>query len=118
MPERFKELRKVLGLTQVQLGELIGVSGPAIARIEAGQSNPTEAALRLICARYHVSYTWLTTGAGEMMEAMDTDALIEKYMPNESEFTKSIMKSFARLPDSEWERLRDLIEKIKRESRS
>lgn len=115
MNQRFKQMRKELGLTQVELGKTIGVSGAAIARIEAGAYNPTEAAIKLICSTYHVNYLWLTQGEGPMMEELDTDALVDKYMAGESEWAKSVMKSFAKLPDAEWIRFRDMIEQIKKE---
>ena len=105
----------VLKLTQVELGQTIGVSGAAIARIEAGAYKPTEAAIKLICSTYHVNYLWLTKGEGPMMEALDTDALVDKYMAGESEWAKSIMKSFAKLPDEEWYKFRDMLETIKKE---
>lgn len=115
MNQRFRQLRKELGLTQVELGKVIGVSGAAIARIEAGAYKPTEASIKLICTKFHVNYNWLTEGQGDMMEDLDTDALVEKYMVGESEWAKSVMKSFAKLPDEEWRRFRDMIERIKKE---
>ena len=117
MNKRFKEMRKSLHLTQEQIGALIGVNGPAISQIESGRSKPTAAALKLICSTYHISYTWLTEGTGSMMETMDTDALVDKAMPNETELARSIMKAFARLPDAEWIRFRDMIDSIKKEGR-
>ena len=115
MKDRIRKLRKDLHLTQQELGNVIGISGAGVARIEAGASSPTEAALKLICATYHVNYLWLTQGEGPMMEELDTDALVDKYMAGESELAKSIMKSFAKLPDEEWIKFRDMIEQIKRE---
>ena len=115
MNQRFKQMRKELKLTQVELGKTIGVSGAAIARIEAGAYKPTEAAIKLICSTYHVNYLWLTTGEGQMLEKLDTDALVDKYMDGESEWAKSVMKSFAKLLDEEWYKFRDMIERIKKE---
>lgn len=110
MNRRFKEMRKALHLTQEEIGSLIGISGSAVSMIESGKNRPTDAALKLICSTYHVNYLWLTEGEGPMLEALDTDALVDKYLAGESEVTKSIMKAFAKLPDSEWQKLRDLIE--------
>ena len=115
MNERIKELRKSLNLSQKEFASSLGISDAAVSKIESGINNPAENTIRLICATYHVNYKWLTTGEGVMNEKQDTDALVEKYMAGESEFAKSIMKAFAKLPDEEWIRLRDMIERIKKE---
>lgn len=112
---RIKAVRKDMNLTQVELGQVLGISGAGVGKIETNVSQPTEAAIKLICATYHVNYLWLTQGEGPMMEELDTDALVDKYMAGESEWAKSVMKSFARLPDEEWFKFRDMIEKIKKE---
>ena len=114
--ERIREIRKEQKLTQVELGQVIGITGAGVGKIETDVSQPTEAAVRLICSRFAVNYIWLTEGTGSRYMPLDTDQLVEKYMAGESEFAKSIMKAFAKLPDAEWERLRDMIETIKKEA--
>jgi len=47
---RLSELRKALGLTQVELGELIGKSQSAISQIEAGEIGLSLDVLRAIVA--------------------------------------------------------------------
>lgn len=115
MNERIKEVRKVLNMTQTEFGERIGMTASGISRLESGDTNPIESTIKLICATYNVDYRWLTTGQGEMFLPMDTDALVDKYLAGESELTRTIMKAFARLPDEEWHKLADLIERIKKE---
>ena len=114
--ERIRIVRKDQKLTQVELGALIGISGAGVGKIETDVSQPTEAAVRLICSTYNVNYIWLTEGRGAMYMPLDTDKLVDKYMAGETEYAKSIMKAFAKLPDEEWERLRDMIERIKKEA--
>lgn len=114
--ERIRILRKENKLTQVELGQLIGITGAGVSYIESGGSQPTEAALKLICSTYHIRYAWLVTGEGNMYEQLDTDALVEKHMAGESEFAKSIMKGFAKMPYEEWVKFRDKMEEIKKEA--
>ena len=121
--DRIKEVRlTVTGkkLSQDEFAKALGMSRSALANLADAENRLPNgvpmSAIKLICATYHVNYLWLTEGKGIMMEMMDTDALVDKYMANESEWAKSIMKSFARLPDEEWYKLRNLIEQIKRES--
>lgn len=104
-------------LTQTSFGEPLGLSRGAINNLERGVNTHPEVYLRLICSTYHINYLWLTEGDGPMIEAMNTDDLVDLYMAGESEVTRSIMKAFAKLPDEEWVKLRELIERIKKEGR-
>ena len=106
-------------MSQDEFGQRIGLSRSAVANLEDAENRLTdgipESTLKLICATFHVQYKWLTTGEGDMYERMDADALVDKYMANEPEFSKSIMRACAKMPDEEWERFRDLVERIKKE---
>lgn len=113
--KRIKAIRKEYDVTQDELGKLLGVQNAAISKFETDRVIPSESNIKLICSTYHVNYLWLTEGEGPMMETMTTDALVEKYMAGESPIAISIMKAFAKLPDEEWVRLRNLIDRIKKE---
>ena len=115
MNERIKEIRKHFNLSQKAFAESLGISDAAVSKIESGINNPAENTIRLICATYNVNYLWIVEGRGDMLIPLDTDKLVDKYMAGESEFAKSIMKAFAKLPDEEWIKFRDLIERIKKE---
>lgn len=113
--ERVREVRKHYNLTQVELGNLIGISGAGVGKIETNVSKPTEAALKLICSTYHINYMWLTEGRGDMMQEETADDMIDRMMAGESLLARQIMKAFARLPREEWERLRDIIDAVQRD---
>lgn len=113
--DRIRLLRKELGLTQVELGNVIGIKGASVAAVEANTSKLTEAAVKLICTTYKVNYVWLTEGLGDMWQGRDLESLVEQYMAGESPLAISIMKAFVKLPDAEWVRLRDMVERIKKE---
>ena len=112
---RIKLLRKEMGLTQVELGKVIGLAGASVAKVEANSSNLTEAAMKLICATYKVNYLWLTEGIGDMWQGRSLEDMVEQYMAGESPLAISIMKAFVRLPDEEWTRIRDMVDRIKKE---
>ena len=115
--ERIKLLRKELNLTQVQLGEVIGISGAGVGKIETNASKPTEAALRLICSTYHVYYLWLTTGQGPMLEddlVARIDRIVEKGAPNADAVFKAQVKAYAALmSDEDWIIFRDMVDQIR-----
>jgi transcriptional regulator with XRE-family HTH domain len=113
--DRLKQLRKALHITQVEMGKVIGISGSGVSQVEAGASRLTEAAIKLICQTYHVSYIWLTTGDGPMLEPESPEMMVERMMAGESPLAVSVMKAFAALPIDEWRRLRNMIDQIKGE---
>lgn len=116
--KRLKEVRKQFNVTQDGLGELLGVKNAAISKFETDRVIPSESQLKLICSTYHVHYLWLTEGKGPMLEEETAEDMIERVMAGHSEFAISVMKAFAKLPDEEWYKLRDMIDKIKKEGLS
>lgn len=67
---RIRELRKnYLKKSQTEFGKLLGVSIDVIANIEnerLARPEQKEPLLRLICEKFHVNYSWLIAGEGEM----------------------------------------------------
>lgn len=82
MNERLKILRKFLRLTQQEFADKLGIKRNTVATYEAGKSNPSDAAVLLICREFNVNEGWLRTGAGEMFNPApenELEALAEKY---------------------------------------
>lgn len=113
--ERIRELRKELYLTQVEFGKVVGLDGTGVSKVETDARGMTEAAMKLLCATYKVNYLWLTEGNGPMMQDLSLEDLVDKYMAGESPLAVSIMKAFVRLPDEDWAKFRDMIDRIKNE---
>lgn len=59
-PEKVRELRSLLGLTQMELGELTGVSDRAVNAYEAGTSFPHKNRLSKLAQALGVSEEYLT----------------------------------------------------------
>lgn len=66
MNERLKIVRQATGKNQAEFGTVIGVSGAAVSRWEAGDRSIPDSAIRSICREFCINETWLRTGAGEM----------------------------------------------------
>jgi transcriptional regulator with XRE-family HTH domain len=76
--ERFRAVRKALGLTMDAFGRSIGLSNSGISAIESGQRSVTDKHIKLICAAHpSVSEHWLRTGEGEMFAPSDSDIVAE-----------------------------------------
>ena len=66
MNERFIQLRKLLGLTQTEIGERLGSSRNVIANLELGRVDFTEMMIRHICRTFSVSQAWFRSGEGDI----------------------------------------------------
>ena len=59
LKDRIAAVRRAAGLTQEQLGELLGVSRQAVSRWESGQTSPDAATLAALCEGLQVSADYL-----------------------------------------------------------
>lgn len=75
MNNRIKKVRKALDLTQQQFADSIGVKRNTVATYELGRSEPSNAAISLICKTFSVNEEWLRTGEGEMFAPKASDAM-------------------------------------------
>lgn len=109
---RLKQLRKNLGMTQVEFAERIDLNRSGYANIELGHVNLTERNLKKICKEFNISESWLQTGEGEMFKSMEEDKELLNFVINiladKNEFVRKTFSTLARLDKSEW----DMVEKI------
>ena len=64
MNHRIRELRKLLGLTQSEFADKLGLKQSALSSME--RNGATEQNIKSICSVYHVNEEWLLTGKGEI----------------------------------------------------
>lgn len=69
MGENFKRLRKLLGLSQTEFGEELGVSRDVISNIEYGRVKPKTVFINHVCAVFNVNREWLLENTGEPFNA-------------------------------------------------
>lgn len=62
LKDRIAAVRRAAGLTQEQLGELLGVSRQAVSRWESGQTSPDVSTLAALCEQLHVSADYVLLG--------------------------------------------------------
>ena len=80
--ERIKKVRKILDLTQQEFADRLSIKRNTVATYETGKSNPSDAAVVLICKTFNISEMWLRTGEGEMFVPSPNgvlDELAQKY---------------------------------------
>lgn len=66
MNERLKQLRKSLTLSQYEFGKRLGLTAPAISKIENFERSLTEQTILAVCREFNVNEDWLRNGTGEM----------------------------------------------------
>ena len=64
--ERIKELRSVLGLSQVKFASIVSLSNGYIAGIELDRIPVNDRFIKLVCSSFNVNEAWLRHGEGEM----------------------------------------------------
>lgn len=62
LKDRIAAVRKAAGLTQEQLGELVGVTRQAVSKWESGQTAPDAATIAALCEALHVSADYVLLG--------------------------------------------------------
>ena len=60
--ERITVIRKAMGLTQEQLGELVGVSRQAVSKWESGQTVPDALTIAALCQKLNLSADYVLLG--------------------------------------------------------
>ena len=74
--ERLKDLRRQAGLTQVEVGEKLGISQPAYASWERGVKKPTQENLVKIAQILNVSVDYLIGNSEEKSDELDNIELL------------------------------------------
>lgn len=77
MNKRIKQIRSELGMTQEQLGEIIGVKKSTLSMIETGKSSLSKRNKLTLVQKLNINPNWLETGEGEMMSQV-----INNFVPN------------------------------------
>lgn len=110
MKSRIKQLRKEIGLTQVDFGEKIGVKGNTVTNYETGLRNPTDAVILSICREFDVNEDWLRNGTGEMFKEKDGSftELLSELDDSDDDFIKSLIKVYMGLDEDSKEALRKI----------
>ena len=65
---RFGEVRKALGLTQIEFANDLKISQSHASAIEMGSRKIPERIIKLICFTYQINENWFKSGKGEMFK--------------------------------------------------
>lgn len=96
IPQRIRELRKHLNMTQTEFGESLGVSREVINTYEHGKVLPPHTVTELLHLKHNVNPAWLNTGVGEIFCPIDSTC---ESAPGEIPFNESSLKLLIHSPD-------------------
>jgi len=90
MIENIKNLRKVLGLSQADFANKIGVTQGHLSDIENSKKVLTDRSIKIICSEFNVNEEWLKTGEGEMFNLSshqkEFDEVFRNLMPDTQQY--------------------------------
>lgn len=118
MNVRFKELRKVLGLSQEEFGKKLGITKSGISDIESGRRNVTEQHIIMLCnSDPHINEEWLRTGQGNMFLELNRNDEIASFMADvqlsdDDSFQKRFIAMLTKLDVSDWEVLEKMVNEM------
>ena len=117
MNERIKTVRKTANMNQTKFADKIGATRDKIASYETGRVIPTDTVQKLISKEFNVSYAWLKTGEGPMLDPEPDDSTIDRMAETYSSLPdrlRSLVDALIRM-DPEWYKtLDEAFEAIKR----
>lgn len=98
MDKRLKIMRLEKGLTQTELGNIIGLSKSAISKIELDKASLTDRNIQALTKELDVNPIWLKTGEGDMFLSIKTDLvdqLAKEYKLDQT--SQELIRSFLEL---------------------
>ena len=107
--DRIKEVRKSVGLTQLEFADRLHMKRNSIANYEIGRNEPIDAVVALICREFGVNELWLRHGVGEMFQTKtreeEFDALISQLWrddPGSESFKSRFIAAALRIGPDGW----------------
>jgi len=106
--QRIREIRSVVGLSQVKFSSIVAVSSGYIAGIETGRFPVNDRLIKLVCSSFNVNESWLRYGEGEMfLEAIPEDgrfrnlvSVVKGLPPKYQDFLFGVLDMLLKLKDT------------------
>lgn len=112
--ERIYYLRKkVLKLSQRELGKILGVGDTAVSKLEKAGSTVTERNIKNICTEFDVSYAWLVDGLGDIF--IETDRTTIELLAKDYDLRPvevSLIEEFVKLDEKQRDVLINYLENV------
>lgn len=104
MNTRFKELRKLLCLTQTELAHELGTTCSYISRLESGEREISPRILHIISQRFDVNIQWLVNGTKPIFN-------------HEGNLTNDIYNALLSMSDEQWKHIVQKVEETRNKNK-
>lgn len=117
MNNRFKEIRKAVGLTQAEMADKIGIKQSTVTAYETGNREVSDRTVKSICSVFSVSEDWLRYGEGEMFTKRSRNEIIADFMASmlkeeNDSFKRRLIEAMACWSENDWETMARLAESL------
>ena len=124
---RLKRLRKnILGMSQEEFGNKIGLSKSNISNIEIGRVDFTDRNINSVCDTFNVNKEWLRSGIGGddniFIKATPYEIaynrfgyIMENSPPSKKAALSMLLEVLYSVPDDKWDMIMNQFEEIKKE---
>ena len=120
--DRIKAVRKSAGLTQIDFGRRLQITGSSVSTMESGKSNPSRQTLAMICAEFGVSEDWLISGTGDMLAPVSAEEQISDFvsdiLTSRPDIRRRVISALARLHPEDWALIENLLDRIAGEDKT
>lgn len=118
--ERLHLIRKKKGLTLKEFGTKIGITDSAVSQIEKGRIKMSEQTRLFVCREFGVNEEWLRDGTGEMFTPQDPEQEIATFLgkivkDDDDSLRKRLISALAKLDESDWAALAEMVRKMKKD---
>lgn len=121
--ERIKKMRRSLDLTQQEFSDRLGIKRSTVATYEVGKSDPSDAAISLICRTFNVSESWLRDGEGGEAPVFvkrerldDLEAFVADLETQDPDFRHRLLTVLAKLRPEQWALLEEMVQDLAAET--
>ena len=106
-------------IKQQECADRLGVRRKTVATYESGKSNPSDAAVSLICREFNVNEEWLRNGGDDdkmflpINRNLDIARLTKQLLDEESDsFKNRLISMLSNLSEEEWEFLENKAKEL------
>lgn len=112
MPERIRQLRQRLGLSQTEFAKRMGMTRSMISNLELGLIEIPDYKLSMICQQYNVNEHWLRTGEGEMFQPQPASLDAMAQANQIDALTRAVVETLIEMPQAQRDAFTQLVQDV------
>lgn len=120
MNERIQAIIVAKGMKKTEFAQRLNVSQAYVSQLCSGTKNPSDRTISDICREFDINEDWLRTGEGEMFvhisRSQEVSDFVGDILKGEADtFKRRFVAMLARLDESQWEVLEQMVDDIKKD---